>query len=145
MSQHDFGNELERKLNQLTGKKFVKVKTSNTAKYANKLTEVDNRIFHSKAEARRYVELKLAKQRKEINDFKCQYPKFVIVPTHTHPITGRVVKELTYTPDFCIKHNDGSYSYEDVKGSNAVLTTSFKDKKKIVEYLNSIEVKIVRM
>lgn len=136
---------LQDKLTRMTGKKFVKQRPNTNAQIKSVLTEVDGRVFHSKAEANRYSQLKLLKAKGEIEDFMCQYPKLIIVPTHIHPVTGNVVRELTYTPDFCIKYPDGRVVYEDVKGLHAPLTNSFKDKKKIVEYLYKIVIEIVRM
>ena len=44
------------------------------SKYRNIKTEVDGIVFDSKAEARRYAELRLLEKANEISDLRLQYP-----------------------------------------------------------------------
>ena len=83
-------------------------------KYRNTPTVADGITFSSKAEARRYGELKLLQRAGEITGFGIQ-PSFVL------PSIGR------YIPDFIVCGKDGNVWVEDVKG---VETQVFKLKKR---------------
>lgn len=85
-------------------------------KYRNIKTVVDGITFDSKAEARRYQELKLLKAAGEIDGFGRQ-PSFVL--------SGGI----RYVPDFIVCEK-GKVWVEDVKG---VLTQAFKLKKRLWE------------
>jgi len=84
-------------------------------KYHNQKTKVDNITFDSKAEARRYCELKFLKAAGKIQWFWPQ-PSFVL--------PGGV----RYRADFMIRGADGRIWIEDVKG---VETKEFKLKRKL--------------
>jgi len=84
-------------------------------KYNAIKTVVDGVTFDSKAEARRYNELKLLKQAGEIRWFNLQ-PSFLL--------TGGV----RYRPDFIVCGQDGRIWVEDVKGME---TQAFKIKQKM--------------
>lgn len=89
-------------------------------KYRAKPTEVDGVRFASKAEARRYCELKLLVQAGEIRNLELQ-PAFPIV------IEG--VRVTTYIADFAY-FGGGKRVIEDVKGFK---TDVYALKKKLVE------------
>jgi hypothetical protein len=101
-------------------------------KYGAVRTEVDGVTFASKAEARRYAELKMLEKAGQINSLELQ-PKF--------PITINGVKIATYIADF--KYHVGSWSspspwiVEDVKG---MLTPMYRLKKKMVKAQYGIEI-----
>ena len=98
------------------------------SKYNAVKTEVDGFVFDSKAEARRYSELKLLERVGEIEKLELQ-PKFPIV------VNGK--KIATYIADF--KYiSYGSLVIEDVKGMK---TPIYRLKKKLVEAIYSIEIK----
>lgn len=100
-----------------------------TSKYHNVRTEVDSIVFDSKAEARRYEQLKLMCQSGEIVGFGRQ-PSFVLPGN------------IRYRPDFIVCDSDGRIWVEDVKG---IETASFKLKKKLWEEAYSwIPLKVVR-
>jgi hypothetical protein len=84
-------------------------------KYRNILTVVDGKTFDSKAEARRYRELKLMQQAGEISGFGEQ-PSFIIGP------------EIRYRPDFIVCDRQGQVWVEDVKGKE---TAAFVIKAKL--------------
>ena len=84
-------------------------------KYNAVKTTVDGITFDSKAEARRYGELKLLKQAGQIRWFNLQ-PSFLL--------TGGV----RYRPDFIVCGQDGRIWVEDVKGME---TQAFKIKRKM--------------
>ncbi len=86
-------------------------------KYKNKKTEVDGIVFDSKAEAKRYEELKLLKKHKLIQGFARQ-PSFLLPGN------------IRYRPDFIVCDLNGEITVEDVKGFE---TKEFKLKKKLWE------------
>ncbi len=96
-------------------------------KYRNRKTIVDGITFDSKAEARRYVELKLMEDTGHIKDLKLQ-PKFELQEKYKNN-KGQTVRAITYKADFSYIEN-GKLIVEDVKG---VETKEFKLKKKLFE------------
>ena len=97
-------------------------------KYKNIKTKVDGIKFDSKAEAKRYIELKMLLKGKYITDLELQ-PKFELQPKY---ITnkGEHIRAIIYKADFMYIEN-GITIVEDVKG---VETKDFKLKKKMLEY-----------
>ncbi|MCL2215428.1 MAG: DUF1064 domain-containing protein [Defluviitaleaceae bacterium] len=92
-------------------------KATKPSKYRNIKTEVDGINFDSRAEARRYGELKMLRQAGEIKGFMLQ-------PSFTLP------GGIRYRPDFMVCDMDGTVWVEDVKGME---TKEFKIKKKLWE------------
>ena len=90
------------------------------AKYGNTKITVDNIVFDSKAEARRYGELKLLQRAGEISGL------------HMHPafnLFGQCnTKICKYVGDFQYRNNVGVVVVEDVKG---VKTTAYRLKAKL--------------
>lgn len=100
-------------------------------KHSNaKPTEVDGIKFPSKAEARRYQELKMLQNAGDIHWFIRQ-PRF--------DLGGR--PNTTYSADFLIMWMDGRITVEDVKGR---VLDAFKRSKKQVEALYPIEIEVVK-
>lgn len=97
-------------------------------KYKNVRTTIDGITFDSKAEARRYSELKLLKQANEILWFHRQ-PSFVLS------------EGIRYRPDFIV--NDGEKIWvEDVKGTR---TREFELKRKLWETnYHGLELRIIK-
>ena len=94
-------------------------------KFNAKKTEVDGIVFDSKAEAKRYTELKLLEKANVISDLRLQ-PKFDCV------VNGK--KICTYRADFDYYEAD-KYVCEDVKGFK---TPVYRLKKKLVEALYEV-------
>jgi dsDNA-binding SOS-regulon protein len=90
-------------------------KYSSASKYRNIRTEIDGITFDSKAEAKRYEELKMLQQAGEIIGFNRQ-PSFVLDNQGTR-----------YRPDFIVADGKGVW-VEDVKG---IETPVFKLKRKM--------------
>lgn len=95
--------------------------------------------FDSKAERKRYNQLKLLKAAGEITDFALQVP-FV----YTHE--GK--KVFKYVSDFVVIHLDGTRTVEDVKGFDRKTgkfrtTALFNLKKKLIEAQHKIIIKLV--
>lgn len=82
------------------------------SKHKNINTDIDGITFASKAEGRRYQELKLLARSGVITDLEMQVP-FVI--TDSCVIGGRKRPGRKYIADFVYKR-DGEYVIEDVKG-----------------------------
>lgn len=110
-----------------------------TNKFRNIPTEVDGIRFASKAEARRYQELKLLMRAGEIESLELQ---------KRYPLVVNGVKVGTYVSDFTYRerYQDGPYTLhnevdEDVKG---VATPVFKLKAKLFKAQYGREIKIIR-
>lgn len=98
-------------------------------KYRNKPTEVDGIRFASKAEARRYTELKLLERAGEISDLKLQ-PRYPMI------VKGQHV--CVYVGDFEYRDNNtGRIVTEDKKG---VKTDVFVLKSKLFQALYGREI-----
>ena len=91
-------------------------------KYRNVPTVVDGIRFASKAEAKRYLELKLLEQAGEVSGLERQ---------HRYSLKGQDgLKVAVYVADFDYLDADGNQVTEDVKG---ILTPAFKLKAKLFE------------
>ena len=99
-------------------------------KYHNKKVEVDGIKFDSKAEARRYQELRLLERAGKIKDLKCQ-PHFLLQDKFTYK--GKTERKVEYIADFSYQeYTDDTKQLvrnvvEDVKG---VKTEAYKLKRK---------------
>ena len=101
------------------------------SKYKNIKTEVDGIVFDSKAEARRYAELRLLEKANEISDLRLQYPFECKINKK---------KICTYRADFDYYEGD-QWVVEDVKGFK---TQVYRLKKKLVEALYGVEIREVK-
>ena len=98
-------------------------------KYNNKKTIVDNILFDSKKEARRYKELKLMEKAGLITNLVLQ-PKFEILKSFKR--RGKTHRKIEYIADFRYFDNERQAEViEDVKG---VSTDVFNIKKKLFLY-----------
>lgn len=101
------------------------------SKYGNKKIIIDDILFDSIAEGRRYEELKLLMQDKSewgISSLKV-HPVFEIFPGYIK--NGKRVRPIFYEADFDITHNNGIRKIIDVKG---VKTKEWRMKQKMFEY-----------
>ena len=89
-------------------------------KYNARKVTIDGIKFDSKAEARRYGELKLLVQAGEITDLEC-HPRFRLLDGVTW--NGKRYRPVNYTADFQYREGDKTV-VEDVK-SRATKTTAF--------------------
>lgn len=90
------------------GKKTDKAKAKKQ-KYNSKGTWYDGIFFRSQLECKRYCQLKMLFNAGEIAGFVLQ-PQFVLQEGNGEN------RAITYSADFLILHNDGTYSVEDTKG-----------------------------
>lgn len=98
-------------------------------KYAAKRTVVDDISFASKAEAKRYTELKLLERAGKITDLKLQQPIICIV--NGMQVT-KYVSDFSY---YCRERKD--IIWEDVKGFR---TDVYKLKRKLVKACTGIDI-----
>ncbi len=108
-------------------------------KYGAIQTTIDGIRFDSRAEARRYSELKLLEMAGEISDLKC-HPQFELQPKFKH--NGETIRAICYTADFSYME-DGRLIVEDVK-STATKTTAFQLRRRLLLYkYQALELRIV--
>lgn len=87
-------------------------------KYNNQKTLIDSIYFDSKAEARRYQELRLLARAGEIDNLTLQ-PRFLLQDKFTHPFNGHV-RKIEYIADFMyFDTKEKRMIVEDVKGVRA--------------------------
>jgi hypothetical protein len=96
------------------------------SKYKAKKTEIDGITFDSKAEAKRYQELKLIERAGQIKHLSLQ-PRFMLQEGFINIHTGKKERAIEYVADFI--YNEGSETIvEDVKGMK---TSDYKIKRKL--------------
>ena len=100
------------------------------SKYHARKTKVGDKVFASKKEADRFVELTLLEKAKAIQDLKCQVA-FPLLPK------SRWGREIRYIADFTY-YEDGHLVVEDAKGFR---TDVYKLKKRLFEERYGIELK----
>jgi len=107
-------------------------------KYRNKKVILDDYVFDSIQESRRYKELKLLLKAKEIQDLELQ-PRFLLQESFKK--NGKTYRKIEYIADFKYTEN-GKTIVEDVKGMQ---TDVFKLKHKLFEkkYPN-LELRIIK-
>lgn len=103
------------------------------SKYHAKKTVVDGIEFDSAKEAKRYTRLRDMEQAGRIQRLRLQVP-FQLVPSFE--CDGVKYREMRYVADF-VYVRDGKVVVEDCKGFK---TTEYKMKKKLMAYLNHINI-----
>ena len=111
------------------------------AKYGNKQVFCGGKVFDSKKEAARYMELSLLARVGEITDLETQVP-YELIPAQyeTYERYGKngkrlkdgrrcIEKAVTYIADFVYKDEDGNTVVEDTKG---VKTKDYIIKRKLM-------------
>jgi hypothetical protein len=96
-------------------------------KYRAKKQVVDGITFASRAEARRYGELKILQQAGEVTHLRVQH-QFVLAPAVLVRGANRKSPALRYVADF-VYWRDGTLVIEDVKG---VLTQAYRIKRHLM-------------
>lgn len=102
-------------------------------KYGNEKVELDGHKFDSKAEARRYAELKLMEKAGEIKDLELQKP-YVIQPSFFDR-QGKRQTAIKYISDFTYTDKNGNVIIEDVKSPATRKDRVYRMKKKMMAYL----------
>jgi len=101
------------------------------SKYGNIKTELDGIVFDSKAEARRYAELKMYQQGGAIRNLQHQVKFQLTVNGH---------KCGYYIADFVYNDRNGDLKVEDVKGGKATQTQLYRLKKKLMFAIYGYEI-----
>ena len=105
-------------------------KSNSRSKYGNIKFKMDGFTFDSKAEARRYAELKILLRAGEIKDLELQ-KEFELQPAF-RDAEGKMVRPIRYIADFVYTDvKTGKTIVEDVKGHR---TDVYKLKKKMLAY-----------
>ena len=107
-------------------------------KYRNEPKIVDGISFASKAEARRYTELKAAENLGAISGLMLQHT-YILLPSQRGK-SGKYYPAIKYIADF-VYTQDGEIVVEDVKGFRTPL---YMIKKKLMLYFYHIEIQEVR-
>lgn len=112
------------------------------AKYQNKKTIADNRLFDSKKEALRYLYLRQMEREGVIRGLECQRV-FELIPSQRDAETKRVLERAcSYKADFCYIDGSGRMVVEDVK-SPATKTPEYIIKRKLMLWVHKIRVREV--
>ena len=135
------------------------------SKLRNKAIIIDGQRFDSRAEARRYGQLRMLERAGEISDLQRQ-KVYELIPGHYEYVpTGkifsrgarkgqkeykRVTVELPvkYIADFVYKTKDGNTVVEDVKGysdPNSATYAKFVIKRKLMLWIHGVKVKEVKV
>lgn len=104
----------------------VKPEPERAHKYNAQAVTVDGHRFDSKAEMRRYLDLRLLLADGQIDDLVLQ-PRFTLLDAFTDN-AGKHQRAIVYVADFAYTDRDGNRVVEDVKG---VETAVFRLKKKL--------------
>ena len=102
-------------------------------KYHSKKTVVDGIQFDSAKEAKRYTKLRDMEEAGEIQGLRLQVP-FEILPSFE--CDGVKYRGMKYVADF-VYYRNGKQVVEDCKGFR---TTEYKLKKKLMAYINHINI-----
>lgn len=106
------------------------------SKYGNKKTELDGIVFDSKAEAKRYSQLRMLERAGQISDLQRQV-KFELV--RGVRLYGRSRPAIKYIADF-VYNQGGHQVVEDVKG---MLTPVYRLKRHLMMAMHGIEIREV--
>lgn len=122
-------------------KQSIKIAKAN--KYNATRVQVDGIWFDSKAEAKRYNELKLMEKAAQIKELKV-HPRYPI-KYQDQPICDVELDFVYFDGSSCWLGNDhiyyGHWRYEDVKGRDNALS---KLKRKLVEAFYGIKVEVIK-
>ena len=120
-------------------------------KYGSIKITVGGKVFDSRKEGRRYIELRMRELRGEITDLKLQVP-FELFPEAREPDTvgprggvkhGKIIeRSCVYVADFVYKEN-GIEIVEDTKSEATRKKESYIIKRKALLYLKGIRIKEV--
>ena len=103
-------------------------------KYNARKVELFGIRFDSRAEANRYLVLRSLEEQGRIEDLDV-HPKYRLLKAFRNA-DGKLVRGMTYTPDFRYVDAEGHVIVEDVKGGRATQTRAFVDKAKWFQKLN---------
>lgn len=103
-------------------------------KYRNKKAQIDGRVFDSKKEAARYLELRMLVFAGDIKELECQCEYLLI------PANGKE-KRCVYRADFRYKDSNGNIIVEDVKSTATRKLSTYIMKRKLMLEKFGIKIK----
>ena len=106
-------------------------------KYGNKKVTVGGRVFDSKKEAHRYMELLTLEQAGHIYGLECQ-KRFELIPKQTDKNGKIIERKCEYVADFVYHTREGETVVEDTKG---VKTPDYIIKRKLMLKVHGIRVR----
>lgn len=112
------------------------------SKYGAVKTQIDGHTFASKAEAKRYAQLKELERIGEIDSLELQ-PRYELAPGVKFSDSARATPALRYVADFRYRDHLGRLVVEDVKGGP--VTEGYRIKKHLMLAIHGIEVREVRV
>jgi hypothetical protein len=112
------------------------------SKYGAVKTQIDGHTFASKAEAKRYAQLKELERLGEIDSLELQ-PRYELAPGVKFSDAARATPALRYVADFRYRDHLGRLVVEDVKGGP--VTEGYRIKKHLMLAIHGIEVREVRV
>lgn len=112
------------------------------SKYGAVKTQIDGHTFASKAEARRFAQLKELERIGEIDSLELQ-PRYELAPGVKFSDASRATPALRYVGDFRYRDHLGRLVVEDVKGGP--VTEGYRIKKHLMLAIHGIEVREVRV
>lgn len=112
------------------------------SKYGATRVQIDGHTFASKAESKRYLQLKELERLGQIDSLELQ-PKYELAPGVRYSDAARATPALRYMADFRYVDHLGELVVEDVKGGP--VTEGFRIKKHLMLAIHGIEVKEVRV
>ncbi len=110
------------------GKNLAQVKKPKKNKYSAEKTTSDGKVFDSKKEAARYVELKFQEHCGLISNLETQ-PKYILQEGFKY--NGKKKAAITFKLDFRYE-KDGELIVEDVKGGNATITEAYSIRRRLL-------------
>jgi hypothetical protein len=109
-------------------------------KYNNEPTEVGGKRFDSRAEARRWCDLRVLERAGAIADLQTQV-RYVLVPAQVSP-SGLKEREVAYLADFVYRDTATAETIvEDVKGASPEV---WRIKRKLMLFVHGIEVREIK-
>jgi hypothetical protein len=115
--------------------------TGRRNKYGAEATEVNGIRFDSKAEAKRYMQLKAMEKGGEIRDLRIQVA-FELIPAQV--VHGRKERPVKYVADFVYLDQEGNQVVEDTK-SAPTKTREYTIKRKLMAWRHGIAIREVLM
>lgn len=112
------------------------------SKYGATRVQIDGITFSSKAESKRYLQLKELERLGQIDSLELQ-PRYELAPGVRFTDASRATPALRYVADFRYRDHLGQMIVEDVKGGP--VTEGFRIKKHLMLAIHGIEVKEVRV
>jgi hypothetical protein len=101
------------------------------SKHRNILTEIDGLIFHSKKEARRYLDLREQQRAGAITELATQV---------NFPLCVNQILVTTYIADFTYRDREGHKIVEDVKSKHTQKMSEYQTKKNLMKAVLGIEI-----